>query len=626
MGLLEQPSALALALAAVLWLVLGVLPGALLARALAPRTSRLVALAAAPAISVALGFAPAAWLSALGVPGAWHAAWLVPLAVAAALAVRGRRSLRALARWSRTASWVLGSAVLSWAVWLVAIGTSDQSWGSVVPGRDGSSHGVFVARILQSGSVDPARVAVFDLADPSSQSVFYPLGAHALAAPVAALTSIASSLLVPMTLLGSLAATAGAAALARRLAGPGAVPAAAVAAAVLVPGFPWAQAWWGPVPLVLATSVLPGCLLLLLAARDRSSTVLAALAVGGLLALHTTEALLVVGMAALVWLLSPGRSRAAVGRGAAAVAGSAVVVAPVVAGLLGGGASRPQEEAPPQSLDQALLWVLLRPVTAFDLVRGASPLLVALAVVAGTALIAVAVLGALRVRRQPLGAAIVVVVAASLVLALAIELGHRSVLTAPWYGSSLRLAAQAAALLPPILACGWIAVRSGRFRALAAPLAAAACVVLVGQSLLAVQQTVSRTAVVTPADRAAFAWLAAHVRPGERVLNDHSDGSVWAYEATGGAVAPMFGPKPSGGFEGEPAWASRLDLRDHVADPAHAALTREEAARWSVRYVLVGERTIGDGEPYLDHEALASSPLVREVFASGGARVYELVG
>ncbi|HET7902615.1 MAG TPA: DUF6541 family protein, partial [Candidatus Nanopelagicales bacterium] len=196
-----EPSALAFAVAALLWLLLGFVPGLLVGTVLTPDRSRLDRLAVAPLVSVALGFAPASWLSALGVPGAWHAAWIVPLVVSLVLLVvlARRGDLAPLFSWSRSVVSVAAAITVAASTWVVGISISTPGWSAEAPNVDGSSHGVFVARILGSGSVDPDRVAVFDLADPGALHVFYPLGLHALAAPVAALTTVASALLVSLT-------------------------------------------------------------------------------------------------------------------------------------------------------------------------------------------------------------------------------------------------------------------------------------------------------------------------------------------------------------------------------------------------------------------------------------------
>jgi hypothetical protein len=203
-------------------------------------------------------------------------------------------------------------------------------------------------------------------------------------------------------------------------------------------------------------------------------------------------------------------------------------------------------------------------------------------------------------------------------------------LSIPWYGNADRLASQAAALLPVLVASGWIGLRdrqpSRAGRRVTAIGAAVLAAVLLAQAWSSVVDDYSRYSVVTTEDREAWAWLAAHVSPGERVLNDHRDGSVWMYDATRGAVAPVFGPKPSGGWEEQPHFARALHLRDHVGQLATDATVRADAEALDVRYVVVGSRRFEDVVPLLDVAAIATSPAFREVFRSGDARVFEIVG
>lgn len=633
MGVLGQPSLLAFVLACALWLLLGVVPGLLVATWLAPERSRLERLAVAPLVSIVLAFAPAAWLSTLRVPQAAQAAWVVPLVVSVVLlALLGRRGdLRGLVARSRTAA-VVGLAVAaSTVLWVVGIAMSTPGWSTVIPDQDGGSHGVFVTRILLTGSVSPDRVAVFDLADPGAVTVFYPLGVHALAAPVAALTSVASALLVPLTVLGSASLVVGSAALARRAGGERLVAPAAVVAAVLLPWFPFAQSFWGPVPMVLALSCVPGLVLALLAVDGRRSLLLAALAVGGMLALHTTEALVALGIVVLAVLLGQDAARGrALARTAGALVLGAVVVGPVLGGLLAGGASRPQEPAHGGDPVVLAVWGLLRPAVAVEAWAQTNPVLIGVGVLAGVGVMALAVAGAVRLRRSPLATAVAVAVLGCLVIGVTARAGWARPLSIPWYGNADRLASQAAALLPALVASGWTGLRdrqpSTAGRRITAIGAAALAVVLLSQAWSSVVDDFSRYSVVTAEDRDAWAWLAEHSRPGERVLNDHRDGSLWMYDATRGAVAPVFGPKPSGGWEEQPYFARALHLRDHVGQLASDPAVREDVEALDVRYVVVGSRRFEDVVPLLDVGAIEKSPAFREVYRSGDARVFEIVG
>jgi len=206
--------------------------------------------------------------------------------------------------------------------------------------------------------------------------------------------------------------------------------------------------------------------------------------------------------------------------------------------------------------------------------------------------------------------------------------GRAGLLTLPWYGSGNRLLVQATALgVIPLAAVVVAAAQAVRRRQGARALS----VVVVGAVLVAsllVARTVQagdtsfRRALVTSDHVAAFRWLATHSVDGERVLNDPRAGTVWVYDATAGTVVPIFGPKHD--WRTDPDWAGRVYLQDHVTQVATDPRVRDEAARWNVRYVLVGPSVVPGGTPTLDPAAIAATPSLREVFRSGDLVIYEL--
>ncbi len=635
-----EPTASSFALAAVLWAVLATGPGWLVVTALDPRRPALDRAAIAPLVSIAIAFAVPSWLGVFGVPR--PAVWAVPALAVSSLAAAGVMLRRSRARtYSGTAAtpwrvrlersrptivWVGLALGLALGLWILAIATSRPGFSLVIPNSDGNSHGLFVARILLTGSVDPRDIAVLDAASPGGTGLFYPLGLHVLGASIGSLTTVASALLIPLTVLGSAWGVIGAVAITRRFASPSAAHMAGFAAAALVPWVPFGQVDWGPVPMVAALSLVPAAVLAVIDVRPKAGLLVPGLALAGLLAVHTTEALVVAVLVGLTLLRGRATSAEVVWRAILAGILALAVVGPLTVGLLAGGASRPADPSRHVTWIDALGLGILRPFFTASETSGAT--LSAMAV-ASLVVLVVAIVGGARAWRVPLGRAVVLVVLATSALGIACDIAAPGLLAAPWYGNGDRLAAQAAALLPCLVGVGVISLwaasrRARRRRIVTAGVAGIVGVVMAAQAVVTANGSISQWSVVTPADRAAFAWLASHVRPGERVLNDHRDGSVWAYASSGGVVVPVFGAKPGGGFENDPAFADRLLLRSSVAKIATDEAVREAARTWSVRYVLVGERTVGDSPRLIDADSLPDAAGLREVFRSGDARVYEI--
>jgi hypothetical protein len=639
MGLLDAPSWAALALAAVGWVVVAGVPGALVVAVLDPWRPRAVRYAVAPLVSVAIAFAAASFLQVVGVGWSpWQTLGVltvVSVVAGGVLVARRRRSPSGPRRPSsadrRDMVVVASSAAAATAVWVLGLAVSRPGGAAVLPQADGVTHGLLTTRMLLLGTVDPYRLNVTDLVEPAYREVFYPVAFHVLAATVAQASEVASTLLAGATLVASAWSVVGVFALTRAVSGRPAARRAAVASALLVPGVLVGNLWWGSITTMLATAAVPGAVACLLACGDRRGRLVAALAVSGLLCGHITEALVVLGVSALAFLLSSEGRRRATARlidlGVVLVLALLLSLPTVMLLMKPGGADRPQEPSASldalESLTSALilpLWAVVPGVDVFGL----------LMVLAGVAVAVLAVVGAVRVGRSGAGRALVVVVVALLVLSALAYARSIGILGLPWFGNAGRIGTTAATFLPVLVGVGWAAVdrraaRSGwqlGFRA--AMVGVAATMGL--QSVLAVTTAVDAGSVVTSDARAAFAWLETRVQPDERVLNDWLDGSMWVYQATGAAVRPVFSGKPGGGFGADPAFAERNYLREHVADIATDARAQRAARDWNVRYVLVTEPTMADStRDGMDQAGLSASPGLREVFRSGDAVVYEVL-
>ena len=93
---------------------------------------------------------------------------------------------------------------------------------------------------------------------------------------------------------------------------------------------------------------------------------------------------------------------------------------------------------------------------------------------------------------------------------------------------------------------------------------------------------------IGPDDDAAIAWLAAHVRPGERVFNSPNDGSTYLYVERGVPVVNIY----TLGLTGVPYTYRLLEsFNTYPTDPA----VRRELADLDVRWVYVDTDTPGIG-------------------------------
>ena len=631
MGWLANGGLSAWIAAALLWPMVAMLPGYLTVSALQPRRAKLERWALAPLVSIAIAFVPAIWIDWL------HPGWglvaagaVLVLTTTAALVVLRRRGLPTSAVPPRSSGSVIalfGLIATSAVVASAVVFRSAGGLATVVPNDDGVGHGSFVARILLTGSVDPLTVTTMDPTAAQASGSYYPLGMHLLAALVAKFSSVPASLVVVGLLAGAIWAPLAVFALARRFAG---LPVATVAAGLLAlatPWFPYGQMAWGGWPLIVAVALVPAAVLAALDVRALPDLPVVVLALAGLFAVHVTEFVVVGLIAALCLLLDNTPRRIRLWRaGLLLLAGlSAVVILwPFARGIAradpGGlvDATKLGALTGFRTLVQIPYHGFQPPGSAFGFALTAWSLV-------GFALV---VLGTRRLWRIPAARGVVAATWMFFGLAYAAYLGHLGFLTKPWYGSGNRILAQASTLAVIPLAAAIISLgqtaRRRRSRNVAVALAATTlCVgtMLIVRTVQTGDAAFAR-AMVTNDQAAAFSWLAAHSKPGERVLNDPRDGSVWMYQATGGAVIPLFDLKHN--WATDPAWNGRVYLQAKVADAATDLFVRVEAAAWHVRYVLVDPAVVPGGKPALKVAAIESTPGLREVFSSGAVRVYEV--
>jgi hypothetical protein len=224
-------------------------------------------------------------------------------------------------------------------------------------------------------------------------------------------------------------------------------------------------------------------------------------------------------------------------------------------------------------------------------------------------------------------------------------------LTAVWYSDPFRLAYILAFLAIPIAAftfaglveTGLAVVRREPHPAataapsgsaspfallprLALPAAAVLGLALVVPAVVTSIQTIRTNyrdySLVSADSRRAFAFLQAHVGRGEHVLNQRQDGSPWMYPLAG--VAPLVALKTVD-WDG-PAWADRLYAADHADELATNSRVQAIFNDYDIHYVYVAPRIFDTDKRLLDGDDLAASGAFREVFRSGGVRVFEVSG
>ncbi len=125
---------------------------------------------------------------------------------------------------------------------------------------------------------------------------------------------------------------------------------------------------------------------------------------------------------------------------------------------------------------------------------------------------------------------------------------------------------------------------------------------------------------VSKGEEEAYNWLAAHVVPGERVMNDKADGSVWMYALSG--VTPVEWTYYGAEFTTKSGWLS-VFLNDINREPR----VREALTDLKVRYVVVGKGQVTPTtKRAVGLQRLDITPGFKRVFTNGDASVYEIEG
>jgi hypothetical protein len=607
-----------------------------------------------------------AWALVLTALGARVSPWSVlpvvlglPL-VLAAVAVRRRSPGSSAGEWfsrlwsgrvgiGRVEAWsllvVCSVALLIW--WNVTAGAS-----LVPPNDDGTHHGLYAARILALGTVDPSQVVVGDVITGDPSVAYYPLALHTAAALVSGMTGIAvgTGLDIALILGAAVLLPVGMAVLTRALFPTvrWAAPASAVVA-IAFPAFPYYPVYWGGLGLILGMALMAPLLEHLLTIGEEKHSPAAAVIVGavaglalvGMFGLHSSEVVTALALAAVLLgadVVRRGRARVLVLRLGAAAAVLAAYVVPQLSVLRSSTELRSDIALMPDvplgaSIGNALTTFFgVSPTISGDQLdflgnpSGLRATLGTLGLAVLAVLMVVGIVVTVRRRERPewILAGVVVVV---LTVLVGVGAPLAAGLTLPWYSRWDRVVLNEIYFIATYAGVG-AALVGARLAAHRAQLVVAGVTAaLVALPVLPQLRLSHSTAdfgfreasLVDAPTRSAFAYLREHVRPGERVLNDVSDGSGWLYAIDD--VAPVF----ASAEHAMSGWGDRSYLRAHAATVNSDPLARAAADQWDVHWLYLGPRRFPYRESTLDQAAILASPDWRVVYDVDGARVLQRV-
>jgi uncharacterized protein DUF6541 len=670
-GVAAVPDAVVLAIA----VAVAYLPGLVLLAALSVPPGLLM-VALAPAASVAVAGVVAVVVAPVGLPFGPVALLVATVLIgAAAVALRRARGRRAATHDSPVASarlagarapLVVGSAMVAvgaayaaWA-WLVGIGplaTRPQEHDMIM-------HVLQTAYVTRTGRGAPWQLAPVDLLT-GTPTWFYPSGVHLLAAATAGLTGGAAvpALNAQTVVLLAVAGCTGAAALgtvaARQLAlGRGSAMLVGGVASLVMAGLyrpgPVLMHDGGILANAVSLSLVPagvaGVLALPRVLPVRAGAGVGA-AVAGTVWCHPSAAVSIAVTTAAWWagMLVARRGRRELRRaipGLGVAAGvAAVLLVPAVAPGLGQSARTANwpPDTGPVPFYQALGETLGFPYSGgIDPDQTRSQIWVLLLVLVG--------IGAVVALRRGIGPVAAFTVWSAIVVGawLSPATGVDALVTRFFYHAMLRTWSHVY-LLAPVLAGLGVVLVANRMAVLtrrrpawvamgltAAAFAAYATGPAVGYARIVELSVATRYRTpefvrIGPDDDAAIAWLAAHIRPGERVFNSPNDGSTYLYVERGIPVVNIY----TLGLTGVP-YTYRLlqSFNTYPTDPA----VRQQLADLDVRWVYVDTDTpaigsAGSPENWAGPDGFRLAPGLRDLdglpgitvaFRSGSVTVYAL--
>lgn len=646
------------ALLVLLWLALSVLPGLAIVRLVRlPGPLGMQVVVAVP-VTIGAAYLAASVADRFGAPvidtdfavlGAVVAGWLAVEVVRARSAAERRPPLTEwLAGWR--ALDVAGARVLL----LAAVGLGLFLWRdlhtdlSTPAGWDAMHLGFMTRQIVAHETISSAVTQSSGpfLHDGSS---FYPIGIPLLTAMLAVATGVKiSTLMLASTVAyAGVVLPAGTYYVTRRLLPSHPVVAGMAAIAGTVPAVLSTLEYPGRTTAIIGLALVPATVLALAWAGERVCPwhiAVAPLAMIGLTVTHTSEVALIAGLVPLIVVVRAVQTRRwrPVLRwlgwtvGAAVVASALLVI--VDPSIRNAASARTAAYASPHGETWALSHAL-RELLFLDV--GWPGAETAMHAWTATAL-AGSVLTLLHRRYRALAAFAVgyLVYGAFWVLWLTGKLGPLVVLGDPWYRNTGRIAWELAVLgaipvavalatvasVVPLVA-GWL--RAGRRVRLAlAGLSVAG--VLAAFTAVAAPATAAESgwlrSSVAPVDahaRGAFRYLAAHLAPGDQVLDDlEGRGETWMYTDYG--VPTVFGNPPLIG--GAPtSWKERLYLRGELRNIAKDGCVEYLMRRFRVSYVYYSDQHMWAAPLQIRLPALLQPQYFRQVYRSGDVRIFAVV-
>jgi hypothetical protein len=632
--------------------ILFFLPGLVVCAPLGLRGWRLAGIA--PAVSFGVAATGGPLLNALGVR--WSvvsfAGWTLAVAVVALAAsliwnrIRpGRRdaaeavedpALRPLrrARWEHVAVGVgvLAGIAVGAVVFLHGtdgLSITSQEW-------DAPFHANAVRWIAEHGDAVPSHLApTANL--PEGSPYFYPITYHSVLALVVQMFGVD-----PAWVLNAAALTVvmiwplGVAALGMAWRVPAPIVAVAAAVSTWFTAFPYDSLWRGPLwPYVAGLALLPGVLaagrMVLERAPVVATAVTLAFGIAGIVALHTSIAFVLLVyvitlVGALLLKLEPVRWRGSLVPLVVAAVLTVLVVAPVVlparTSSTGVQAAQwPEFATSAEGFGQVLL---------FSPVTDQPQWWLGLTALAGLVIMVV--------RRRLLWLVAAFLIFGGAYAATASMNNYVvNLISGPFYNDAWRLAALlplagAFAVGEAVIAFStWVAgrVRLGTSWPRVLGVGAASLLVLallgngayVGRNTERLHSTYADQGptTVSPGEVAAYDWLADHLEPGERVMNDRLDGSVWMYAKAG--IQPMewtfYGAQPGSAADRLHADLNQMDTKPSV---------RKVLADAHVRYVIVGRGFVrADIHRAPGLQGLAHVHGLEQVYRTKDAVIYEVV-